>query len=42
MWSVHDADTGQLVGFVMISDDIPQASSTPTTTSSGHTSCGGS
>jgi diamine N-acetyltransferase len=23
MWSVHDADTGQLVGFVMISDDIP-------------------
>jgi diamine N-acetyltransferase len=24
MWSVHDADTGQLVGFVMISDGIPQ------------------
>ena len=24
MWSVHDADTGGLVGFVMISDDIPQ------------------
>jgi diamine N-acetyltransferase len=23
MWSVHDAATGQLVGFVMISDDIP-------------------
>ena len=25
MWSVHDADEGTLVGFVMISDDIPQA-----------------
>jgi diamine N-acetyltransferase len=24
MWSVHDADGGQLVGFVMISDGIPQ------------------
>ena len=24
MWSVHDADTGQLVGFVMISDGIPE------------------
>jgi len=24
MWSVHDAGTGQLVGFVMISDDISQ------------------
>jgi diamine N-acetyltransferase len=24
MWSVHDADTGELVGFVMISDGIPQ------------------
>ena len=24
MWSVHDADDGRLVGFVMISDDIPQ------------------
>jgi diamine N-acetyltransferase len=24
MWSAHDADTGQLVGFVMISDDIPE------------------
>jgi diamine N-acetyltransferase len=23
MWAVHDADTGQLVGFVMISDNIP-------------------
>jgi len=23
MWSVHDADTSQLVGFVMISDNIP-------------------
>jgi diamine N-acetyltransferase len=23
MWSVHDADSGQLVGFVMISDNIP-------------------
>lgn len=23
MWSVHDGATGQLVGFVMISDDIP-------------------
>jgi diamine N-acetyltransferase len=23
MWSVHDAGTGQLVGFVMISDNIP-------------------
>ena len=23
MWSVHDADDGTLVGFVMISDDIP-------------------
>jgi diamine N-acetyltransferase len=23
-WSVHDRDTGRLVGFVMISDDIPQ------------------
>jgi diamine N-acetyltransferase len=25
MWSAHDADTGQLVGFVMISDNISQA-----------------
>ena len=25
MWSVHDADDGTLVGFVMISDNIPQA-----------------
>ena len=25
MWSVHDRETGELVGFVMISDDIPQA-----------------
>jgi len=25
MWSAHDAETGQLVGFVMISDSIPQA-----------------
>jgi diamine N-acetyltransferase len=24
MWSVHDAETGQLVGFVMISDGIAQ------------------
>ncbi len=24
MWSVHDAGTGELVGFVMISDDIPE------------------
>jgi diamine N-acetyltransferase len=24
MWSVHDAETGQLVGFTMISDGIPQ------------------
>jgi diamine N-acetyltransferase len=24
MWSVHDADSGELVGFVMISDGIPQ------------------
>ena len=24
MWAVHDASTGQLVGFVMISDNIPQ------------------
>jgi diamine N-acetyltransferase len=24
MWSVHDADAGELVGFVMISDGIPQ------------------
>jgi len=24
MWSAHDAETGQLVGFVMISDGIPQ------------------
>lgn len=23
MWSVHDAETGTLVGFTMISDDIP-------------------
>src|SRR5258705_5585765 len=23
MWSAHDADTGQLIGFVMISDGIP-------------------
>jgi diamine N-acetyltransferase len=23
MWSVHDATNGDLVGFVMISDDIP-------------------
>ena len=23
MWSVHDEETGQLVGFVMISDNIP-------------------
>jgi diamine N-acetyltransferase len=23
-WAVHDAETGSLVGFVMISDDIPQ------------------
>ena len=23
MWSVHDGGTGQLVGFVMISDNIP-------------------
>jgi len=22
-WAVHDADTGELVGFVMISDDVP-------------------
>ena len=25
MWSVHDAGDGTLVGFAMISDDIPQA-----------------
>jgi diamine N-acetyltransferase len=25
MWSVHDAEQGMLVGFVMISDNIPQA-----------------
>ena len=25
MWSVHDASSGELVGFAMISDDIPQA-----------------
>jgi diamine N-acetyltransferase len=25
MWSAHDADSRQLVGFVMISDDVPQA-----------------
>jgi diamine N-acetyltransferase len=25
MWSVHDADVGTLVGFAMISDNIPQA-----------------
>jgi diamine N-acetyltransferase len=25
MWSVHDGDTGRLVGFSMISDDIPQS-----------------
>jgi diamine N-acetyltransferase len=25
MWSVHDAGSGQLVGFTMISDDIPAA-----------------
>ena len=25
MWSAHDADSGELVGFVMISDDVPQA-----------------
>ncbi len=25
MWSVHDAETGTLVGFTMISDDIPAA-----------------
>ena len=25
-WSIHDRDTGRLVGFAMISDDIPQAS----------------
>ena len=25
MWSVHDADEGTLVGFAMISDNIPQA-----------------
>jgi diamine N-acetyltransferase len=24
MWSVHDGDSGELVGFVMISDDIPE------------------
>ena len=24
-WSIHDGDTDELVGFVMISDDIPQA-----------------
>ena len=24
-WSVHDADDGTLVGFVMISDDVPEA-----------------
>jgi diamine N-acetyltransferase len=24
MWAVHDADTGALVGFVMISDGIPE------------------
>jgi diamine N-acetyltransferase len=24
MWSVHDAESGKLVGFVMISDGIPQ------------------
>lgn len=24
MWSVHDAESGRLVGFVMISDGIPQ------------------
>jgi diamine N-acetyltransferase len=24
MWSVHDAETGQLVGFAMIGDGIPQ------------------
>jgi diamine N-acetyltransferase len=23
-WAVHDADTGALVGFVMISDNLPQ------------------
>ena len=23
-WAVHDADTGELVGFVMISDNIPE------------------
>jgi diamine N-acetyltransferase len=23
MWSVHDAESGQLVGFVMISDNVP-------------------
>jgi diamine N-acetyltransferase len=23
MWSVHDGESGELVGFVMISDDIP-------------------
>jgi diamine N-acetyltransferase len=25
MWSIHDGATGQLVGFVMISDGIPEA-----------------
>lgn len=25
MWSAHDADSGEVVGFVMISDDVPQA-----------------
>jgi diamine N-acetyltransferase len=25
-WSIHDADDGRLVGFAMLSDDIPQAS----------------
>ena len=25
MWSIHDRESGELVGFVMISDDIPQA-----------------
>ena len=24
-WSVHDAESGRIAGFVMISDDIPQA-----------------
>ena len=36
-WAVHDTHTGVVVGFTMISDNIPDPSMT---TSSARTSCG--